>query len=116
MQTVAAIPKRAAADYESRLQVGLSEGAPPSKDGLQVQHLHSWHATSGLAHDVRRVAKSVAVDVVEIIKQNFAYQIPQGFQLVELSEAIVSDVGSLLRLLPKTQPVPLLEEVPVLPP
>jgi hypothetical protein len=41
-------------------------------------------------------------DVVKIIKQNFAHQTPQGFQLVQLTEAIVTDVGSLLRLLPKT--------------
>ena len=46
-------------------------------------------------------------DVVDFIKQKFAHQIPQGFRLVQLSEAIVTDVGSLLRLLPKTQLSPL---------
>jgi hypothetical protein len=46
-------------------------------------------------------------DVVDCIKQKFAHHIPQGFRLVQLSEAIVTDVGSLLRLLPKTQLLPL---------
>jgi hypothetical protein len=46
-------------------------------------------------------------DVVDFLKQNFAHQIPQGSRLVQLSEAIVTDVGSLLRLLPKTQLLPL---------
>jgi hypothetical protein len=40
-------------------------------------------------------------DVVNFLKQNCAHQIPLGFWLVQLSEAIVTDVGSLLRLLPQ---------------
>ena len=46
-------------------------------------------------------------DVVDFLKQSFAHQIPQGFRLVQLSEAILTDVGSLLRLLPETQLLPL---------
>ena len=45
-------------------------------------------------------------EVVELIKKNFSHQIPQDFRLVLLPEKIVTDVGSLLRLLPKTQPLP----------
>ncbi len=41
-------------------------------------------------------------NVVEFLKQNLAHQIPQGFRLVQLSEAIVTDFGSKLQLLPKT--------------
>jgi hypothetical protein len=46
-------------------------------------------------------------DVVDFLKQNFAHQIPQGFRLVQLLlEAIVTNIGSLLRLLPQTQLLP----------
>ncbi len=46
-------------------------------------------------------------EVVNFLKQNFAHRIPQDFRQVQLSEAIVTVVGSLLRLLPKTQLLPL---------
>ena len=45
-------------------------------------------------------------DIVEFLRQNVAHQLPQGFQLVWLSEEIVTDIGSLLRLLPTTQHLP----------
>jgi hypothetical protein len=54
--------ERPAADYEGGLQVRVLEGVPPGQDGRQVQHLHRGDVTSGLAHDVRRSAKSVAVE------------------------------------------------------
>ena len=45
-------------------------------------------------------------EVVDLIKKNFSHQIPQDFRLVSLPETIITDVSSLLQLLPKTQPLP----------
>ena len=45
-------------------------------------------------------------EFVELNKRNLAHHIPQDFRLVPLPEAIVTDVGSLLRLLSRTQLLP----------
>jgi hypothetical protein len=47
------------------------------------------------------------VDAVNFLKQNFAHQIPQGSQLDQLPETIVTDIVLILRLMPKTQLLPL---------
>ena len=46
------------------------------------------------------------VEIVSHLRKNFANQLPQSFRLVRLSAAMTSSVGSLLRLLPKTQQLP----------
>ena len=45
-------------------------------------------------------------EVVELLQKNFAHQLPQSFRLVPLSTAMLSNVGDLLRLQPKTQRLP----------
>jgi hypothetical protein len=45
--------------------------------------------------------------VISLLRQQFSNQLPQSFRLVHLTTAMISDVGELLRLLPKTQQLPL---------
>ena len=49
--------------------------------------------------------------VVSLLHEKFPHQLPQSFRLVRLTTAMNSGVGELLRLLPKTQRLPL-EPVP----
>ena len=42
-----------------------------------------------------------------LLRTNFAHQLPQSFRLVRLTAAMISNVGNLLCLLPKTQQLPL---------
>ncbi len=75
----------------------------------RLQHYSQWFPgkENSIADALSRDFWLEDEDAVDFLKQNFAHQIPQGFRLVQLSEAIVTDVGSLLRLLPKTQLLPL---------
>jgi hypothetical protein len=75
----------------------------------RLQHYSQWFPgkENSIADALLRDFWLDDEDVVDLLKQNFAHQLPQGFRLVRLSEAIVTDVGSLLRLLPKTQLLPL---------
>jgi hypothetical protein len=45
-------------------------------------------------------------DIVSHLHEHFSNQLPQTFRLVHLTSTMTSTVGRLLRLLPKTQPLP----------
>ena len=93
---------------ECPLHLAIARTTAKYMSDHRLQHYSQWFPgkENSVADVLSRDFWLGDEDVVEVLKQKLAHQIPQSFRLVQLSEAIVTDVGSLLRLLPKTQLLP----------
>ncbi|KAI2509781.1 hypothetical protein MHU86_4634 [Fragilaria crotonensis] len=73
-----------------------------------LAHYSQWFPgkENSVADALSRDFKLNDADLVSLVLDNFAEQVPEAFRIVPLPEAIITNVGRLLRLQPKTQQLP----------
>ena len=71
----------------------------------ELTHYSQWFPgkENSVADVLSRDFELGDTEVVELIKRRLSHHIPQDFRLVPLPQVKVTDVGSLLQLLPRTQ-------------
>ena len=98
---------------ECPLHLAISRSMAGYLNEHGIAHYSQWFPgkENSVADSLSRDFFLDDVEIVSHLRKNFANQMPQHFRLIPLTAAMSSSVGGLLRLLPRTQQLPL-EPVP----
>jgi hypothetical protein len=93
---------------ECPLQLAISRSMASYLNERSIAHYSQWFPgkENSVADVLSRDFSLDDSEVVSLISERFPHQIPQSFRIVHLSTTMISGVGDLLRLLPKTQQLP----------
>ena len=97
---------------ECPIHMAIAWSVASYMNARSVAHYSQWFPgkENSVADALSRNFHLCDKEVVELLHENFAHQLPQSFRLVPLTTAMISNVGDLLRLQSKTQQLP---QVPV---
>ncbi|KAI2506084.1 hypothetical protein MHU86_8315 [Fragilaria crotonensis] len=74
----------------------------------QLVHYSQWFPgkENSVADALSRDFELTDEEIVSLVRDNFPEQVPKSFRIVPMPEAVITDVGRLLRLQPRTQQLP----------